>query len=141
MIEAPRGTLIHHYEVDPQGAITSANLIVATGHNSLAISLSVQRVSKHYVDVSKLNGHAKPRFGLRPLLELLDTRIRHARSRHSPAKPRRLAARSIVHRLTVPAAGCTNFLIAPIRASESCALSTHPSAPACKTVGKNCFAS
>lgn len=55
MIEAPRGTLIRHYEVDPEGAITSANLIVATGHNSLAISQSVQRVSKHYVDVSKLN--------------------------------------------------------------------------------------
>ena len=37
MIEAPRGTLIHHYKVNEEGAITWANLIVATGHNNLAI--------------------------------------------------------------------------------------------------------
>ena len=40
MIEAPRGTLIHHYKVDESGAITWANLIVATGHNNLAINRS-----------------------------------------------------------------------------------------------------
>src|SRR5207302_8504326 len=40
MIEAPRGTLIHHYKVNPEGAITWANLIVATGHNNLAIGRS-----------------------------------------------------------------------------------------------------
>jgi NAD-reducing hydrogenase large subunit len=34
MIEAPRGTLIHHYKVDENGAIVWANLIVATGHNN-----------------------------------------------------------------------------------------------------------
>lgn len=32
-IEAPRGTLIHHYEADPMGKVTKANLIVATTHN------------------------------------------------------------------------------------------------------------
>ena len=37
MIEAPRGILIHHYKVNEQGAIAWANLIVATGHNNLAI--------------------------------------------------------------------------------------------------------
>ena len=31
IIEAPRGTLIHHYKVDENGAIVWANLIVATG--------------------------------------------------------------------------------------------------------------
>ena len=54
MIEAPRGTLIHHYKVNEQGAITWANLIVATGHNNLAISRSVQQVSEHYIDGNKL---------------------------------------------------------------------------------------
>jgi NAD-reducing hydrogenase large subunit len=44
IIEAPRGTLIHHYKVNPEGAITWANLIVATGHNNLAIGASVQQV-------------------------------------------------------------------------------------------------
>jgi NAD-reducing hydrogenase large subunit len=55
MIEAPRGTLVHHYKVSPEGAITWANLIVATGHNNLAIGRSVQQVSEHYVDGTKLN--------------------------------------------------------------------------------------
>jgi len=55
MIEAPRGTLIHHYKVDAEGAMTWANLIVATGHNNLAIGRSVEQVAKHYVDGNKLN--------------------------------------------------------------------------------------
>ena len=55
MIEAPRGTLIHHYKVNEEGAITWANLIVATGHNNLAIGRSVQQVAEHYVDGTKLN--------------------------------------------------------------------------------------
>jgi NAD-reducing hydrogenase large subunit len=55
MIEAPRGTLIHHYKVNEAGAITWANLIVATGHNNLAIGRSVQQVSEHFIDGTKLN--------------------------------------------------------------------------------------
>jgi NAD-reducing hydrogenase large subunit len=54
MIEAPRGTLIHHYKVSEEGAITWANLIVATGHNNLAIGLSVQQVAEHFIDGTKL---------------------------------------------------------------------------------------
>ena len=50
MIEAPRGVLIHHYKVDEQGAIRWANLIVATGHNSLAINRSVAQVARHFID-------------------------------------------------------------------------------------------
>ena len=49
MIEAPRGTLIHHYKVDENGAIVWANLIVATGHNNRAISDSVRQVSEHFI--------------------------------------------------------------------------------------------
>lgn len=55
MIEAPRGTLIHHYKVNEDGAITWANLIVATGHNNLAIGRSVQQVSEHFIDGTKLS--------------------------------------------------------------------------------------
>ena len=55
MIEAPRGTLIHHYKVNSEGAITWANLIVATGHNNLAIGRSIKQVSEHYIDGTKLN--------------------------------------------------------------------------------------
>ncbi len=54
MIEAPRGTLIHHYKVDENGAITWANLIVATGHNNRAISDGVRQVSEHFVNGDKL---------------------------------------------------------------------------------------
>jgi len=49
IIEAPRGLLIHHYKVNEDGAIQWANLIVATGHNNLAISRSVQQVSEHFI--------------------------------------------------------------------------------------------
>jgi NAD-reducing hydrogenase large subunit len=49
MIEAPRGTLIHHYKVDENGGITWANLIVATGHNNHAIGESVRQVSEHFI--------------------------------------------------------------------------------------------
>lgn len=49
VIEAPRGVLIHHYGVDKYGKITSANLIVATGHNNIAINRSVQLVAKDYI--------------------------------------------------------------------------------------------
>ena len=54
IIEAPRGTLIHHYKVDENGAITWANLIVATGHNNLAISRGILQVAKRFVDGNKI---------------------------------------------------------------------------------------
>ncbi len=54
MIEAPRGVLIHHYKVDDSGAIKWANLIVATGHNNLAINRSVAQVARHFVDGTQL---------------------------------------------------------------------------------------
>ncbi len=48
-IEAPRGTLIHHYQVDPGGQITMANLIVSTTHNNEPMNLAVSRVADAYV--------------------------------------------------------------------------------------------
>lgn len=49
VIEAPRGTLIHHYQVDEKGAITKVNLIVATGHNNYAMNKGVEMVARQYV--------------------------------------------------------------------------------------------
>jgi NAD-reducing hydrogenase large subunit len=54
MIEAPRGVLIHHYKVDDKGAIRWANLIVATGHNNMAINQGVAQVAKHFIKGGKL---------------------------------------------------------------------------------------
>jgi F420-non-reducing hydrogenase large subunit len=46
IVEAPRGTLIHHYETDERGLITKANLIVATQNNAGRISMSVDKAAK-----------------------------------------------------------------------------------------------
>jgi F420-non-reducing hydrogenase large subunit len=45
-VEAPRGTLIHHYCTDARGLIESANLIVATQNNSARISLTIDAAAK-----------------------------------------------------------------------------------------------
>jgi len=47
--EAPRGTLFHHYKIDEQGLIKWVNLLIATGHNSLAMNRSILQVAKHFV--------------------------------------------------------------------------------------------
>ena len=47
--EAPRGTLMHHYQIDENGLITRANLIIATGHNNYAMDRSVLDVAKRFV--------------------------------------------------------------------------------------------
>lgn len=54
VMEAPRGTLIHHYKVDSQGLMTYANLIIATGHNAMAINRAVLQVARHYVKGNQL---------------------------------------------------------------------------------------
>ncbi len=54
MIEAPRGVLIHHYKVDETGAMRWANLIVATGHNNLAINHSIDQVARRFINGKKL---------------------------------------------------------------------------------------
>ncbi|WP_428609825.1 Ni/Fe hydrogenase subunit alpha [Sedimenticola sp.] len=45
VIEAPRGTLIHDYEINPDGLVTRANLIVSTTHNNRAMNESVRTVA------------------------------------------------------------------------------------------------
>jgi F420-non-reducing hydrogenase large subunit len=46
VVEAPRGTLFHHYETDERGLITRANLIVATQNNSGRIAMSVDKAAR-----------------------------------------------------------------------------------------------
>jgi len=52
--EAPRGTLMHHYKIDENGLITWVNMIIATGHNNLAMNRSVKQVAQHYVKSAEL---------------------------------------------------------------------------------------
>jgi NAD-reducing hydrogenase large subunit len=54
VVEAPRGTLIHHYWVNKDGRVEKANLIVSTGHNNLAMNRGVQSVARKYVKAKKL---------------------------------------------------------------------------------------
>ena len=49
IVEAPRGTLIHHYETDDRGILTKVNLIVATQNNSAAINMSVEKAAKSLI--------------------------------------------------------------------------------------------
>jgi NAD-reducing hydrogenase large subunit len=50
LIEAPRGTLFHHYKVDDNGLIVMANLIVSTTNNNEAFNRSVQKVAADHID-------------------------------------------------------------------------------------------
>jgi NAD-reducing hydrogenase large subunit len=50
VIEAPRGTLIHHYRVDENDQVIRANLIVSTTHNNQAMNTAVREVAKQYLD-------------------------------------------------------------------------------------------
>jgi len=49
IIEAPRGTLIHHYEVDDKDRITRCNLIVSTTHNNEAMNQAVKWVANNVI--------------------------------------------------------------------------------------------
>jgi len=53
--EAPRGTLLHHYKVDRNGLIQWANLIIATGHNNLAMNRGIQQTAANFVRDGKLS--------------------------------------------------------------------------------------
>ena len=49
IVEAPRGTLIHHYKTDERAIVTEANLIVATVNNSAAINMSIEKAAKAFI--------------------------------------------------------------------------------------------
>jgi NAD-reducing hydrogenase large subunit len=49
VIEAPRGTLIHHYKVDKNDQVVMANLIVSTTHNNEPMNRAVEKVAKDHL--------------------------------------------------------------------------------------------
>jgi F420-non-reducing hydrogenase large subunit len=55
VIEAARGTLIHHYKLDKNGLIDKANLIVATTNNAGAICMSIRDAAKGVIKKGKVN--------------------------------------------------------------------------------------
>ncbi len=56
IVEAPRGTLIHHYRTDKRGVIKDVNLIVATVNNSAAISMSIAKAAKNLIKNGEVGG-------------------------------------------------------------------------------------
>jgi len=67
IIEAPRGTLIHHYEMNEDSIITRANLIVSTTHNNQAMNESIRQVARTYLNGQELS---------EPLLNQIEVAIR-----------------------------------------------------------------
>ena len=55
VIEAPRGTLYHHYKTDKEGIVTDANIIVATTNNNAAICLSVKQAAQEMIKRGQYN--------------------------------------------------------------------------------------
>ena len=55
IVEAPRGTLIHHYWTDGDGILTQVNLIVATNHNAAPIAMSVEKAAKGVIKDGVVN--------------------------------------------------------------------------------------
>lgn len=53
ILEAPRGTLFHHYRINDQDLIEMANLIVSTTNNNIPMNKAVEMVAKE-----QMNGHA-----------------------------------------------------------------------------------
>jgi len=53
VVEAPRGTLYHHYQTDKNGMITKANLIVATAHNYPAMHMSIKKAAQALITKGK----------------------------------------------------------------------------------------
>jgi len=55
IVEAPRGTLIHHYKTDEEGIVTGVNLIVATVGNSAAMSMSISKAAQNLIKKGEFN--------------------------------------------------------------------------------------
>ncbi len=54
LIEAPRGTLFHHYKVNEDDQVTMCNLIVSTTSNNVPMNLAVEKVAKKYLSGSEI---------------------------------------------------------------------------------------
>ncbi len=67
VIEAPRGTLFHDYQIDDNDIVTKANLIVSTTSNNMGMNESVRQVAAEYLSGEELT---------EPLLTNLEVAIR-----------------------------------------------------------------
>ena len=67
VIEAPRGTLIHHYRINDDDQVVRCNLIVSTTHNNQAMNEAVRQVARQYIDGHKIT---------EPLLNHIEVAIR-----------------------------------------------------------------
>jgi len=65
LIEAPRGTLFHHYEINDKDQIELANLIVSTTNNNEPMNRAVNSVAKEY-----MNGQKEITEGMRNAVEV-----------------------------------------------------------------------
>lgn len=79
VVEAPRGTLFHHYQTDERGVIRRANLIVATQNNAARIAMSVEKAAKGLISGREVS---------EPLLNMVEMAFRaydpcHACATHS----------------------------------------------------------
>ncbi len=54
VIEAPRGTLIHHYRVGDDDLVTMCNLIVSTTHNNQPMNEAIRRIAQRYLNGRQL---------------------------------------------------------------------------------------
>ncbi|KJS83552.1 MAG: F420-nonreducing hydrogenase [Peptococcaceae bacterium BICA1-8] len=59
IVEAPRGTLMHHYVTDERGMIKKANLVVASAHGYGAMNMSVDKAAKGLIKEGKVDEAAK----------------------------------------------------------------------------------
>lgn len=55
VVEAPRGTLFHHFETDGKGILTLVNLIVATQNNSARMAMSVEKAAKGLIQKGQVS--------------------------------------------------------------------------------------
>jgi F420-non-reducing hydrogenase large subunit len=55
IVEAPRGTLTHHYWTDERGVVTKANLIVGTTNNYAPISMSINKAASSLIKGGNVN--------------------------------------------------------------------------------------
>ena len=67
VVEAPRGTLFHHYDINDEGLVTRANLIVSTTNNNQAMNESIRQVALDELDGKTLT---------EPLLNRIEVAIR-----------------------------------------------------------------
>ncbi|HET9552357.1 MAG TPA: Ni/Fe hydrogenase subunit alpha [Anaeromyxobacteraceae bacterium] len=64
VVEAPRGTLIHHYAADANGILTAVNLVVASQHNAAPVQISIRKAARGLVRGGRVDD------GLLNLLEM-----------------------------------------------------------------------